>query len=193
MICLKYGGSINSRKLLNNLVEEFTDIARISGWDYEYVSENFQTMTSGAKKNVPSKEEVFGSAGADSGEYITLSSSEVYLDGINLKLSGSSGPVRLTFDRHGKLATISFCTTDTMGFNSRLTVKKYEFLYHPYVKLYTFSAEKHKQVINILDYIKKRYIKNLEVIDTSFYWNNRDEEELKVRMWKASRNRNLTY
>jgi len=36
-------------------------------------------------------------------------------------------------------------------------------------------------------------VKDLEVIDTSMYWENRDEEELKVMMWKAAgRNRQIS-
>jgi hypothetical protein len=78
-----------------------------------------------------------------------------------------------------------------VGLNKKLTVKKYEFLYYPYIKLYTPNAERHIQVVKLLDYLKKKYIKDLEVIDTSGYWNNRDEEELKVKMWKAGSERKL--
>jgi len=193
MIYLKFSGSIKNPKLIRKLEEEFTDIAQISGWEHELVSENFHTMTSRPRKNVPAKEDVYDLDENEGEEILSLSSSEVFLDGIVLRIDRETDPVKLTFDRKGRLATISFCTSDTAGFNNKLTIKKYEFLYHPYIRIYTPNAEKHKQIIKILDYVKKKYISDLEVIDTSFFWNNRDEEELKVKFWKAANNRKFTY
>jgi hypothetical protein len=129
----------------------------------------------------------------DEEDLMTLNSADVYLEGIVLKLDKDMDPLKLTFDRNGKLAMITFCTTDTIGLNKKMTVKKYEFLYYPYVKIYTPSAARHMQVVKVFDYLKKKYINDLEVIDTSGYWQNRDEEELKVRMWKAGTEKRLTF
>jgi hypothetical protein len=45
MIYLKYSGSIESKEATARLIDEFVDISRISGWEYNIISENFQTMT----------------------------------------------------------------------------------------------------------------------------------------------------
>jgi hypothetical protein len=181
MIYLKYSGNLQSKDLIAQLVDEFVDICRISGWDYSVIKENFQTMTmrpSSAGRN-PMKD-------ADAMETQTLSSSEVFLEGIAIKIRPDCDPIRLTFDKACRLATIAFLATDTSGLHMKLTVKKYEFLYYPFVKLYTAGAEYHSQVIKLLDYVKKRYVKDLEVIDSSFFWETRDEEMLRVKIWKSS-------
>jgi len=184
MIYLKYSGSIAGRHEIKKLTEEFSDIARISGWKYEPVNENFNTLTHASRRSFECPE---NDIGMDDADMLTLNSAEVFLEGITLGIERGMEPLKLTFDKKCRLAAISFCTTDTVGLNKKLTVKKYEFLYYPYLKLYTIDAEKHKKAVKILDYLKKTYIKDLEVTDTSFYWETRDEEELKVRMWKALR------
>ena len=189
MIYLKYSGSVPDKKIIRELEEEFIDIAQISGWDHEIVTENFHTLTSRSKRGGPSGREEFDDL--DDEELLTLSSADVHLEGIVLKLDNDMDPLKLTFDKNGRLATISFCTTDTAGFNKKFTVKKYEFLYYPYIKIYSVDVENHIRMVKILDYLKKKYIHDLEVIDTSFYWDNRDEEELRVRIWKANKKGNL--
>ena len=66
-------------------------------------------------------------------------------------------------------------------------VKKYEFVYYPYIKVNTFAAETHKKIVRLLDYLKKRYMPDMRLTDSSFYWETRDEEALKVRIYKASK------
>lgn len=188
MIYIKYSGTIPDRNMIERLEEEFIDISQISGWGYELVTENFNTLTMTAHRDFKAMEE---EPGLDDEDLMTLNSADVYLDGIVLKPDKDMDPLKLTFDKNGRLATISFCTTDTVGLNKKLTVKKYEFLYYPYVKIYTLNAERHIQVVKLLDYLKKKYIPDLEVVDTSGYWKNRDEEELKVRVWKAGNERKL--
>jgi hypothetical protein len=184
MIYLKYSGSIENREATSRLIDEFVDISRISGWEYNIISENFQTMTAGSGLPETDNLEDPGDAGDDGIQ--TLSSSEVYLEGIVIHIKPDADPVRLTFDKNGRLATISFSTTDTPGFNKKLTVKKYEFIYYPFIKLLTRDADYHAQAVKLLDYVKKKYIFDLEVMDPSYYWETRDVEQLKVKLWKAS-------
>ncbi|MCX8093656.1 MAG: hypothetical protein N3E50_05765 [Candidatus Goldbacteria bacterium] len=190
MIYIKYSGTIQDRNLIPRLEEELIEIAQISNWQYELIIENFNTLTSATRKGHINN--FIYDNDIDDDDLLTLNSSDVFLEGIAMMIDSNSDPFRITFDKGGKLAMISFCTSDTVGFNKKLVVKKYEFLYYPYIKLYTNNAEKHIKVIKILEYLKKRYIKDLEVIDTSFYWNNRDEEELRVKMWKMIKDKKIT-
>ncbi|MCX7698119.1 MAG: hypothetical protein N2114_01455 [Candidatus Goldbacteria bacterium] len=190
MIYIKYSGTIQNRNLIPHLEEELIEIAQISNWQYELIIENFNTLTSATRKGHINN--FIYDNDIDDEDLLTLNSSDVFLEGIAMMIDSNSDPFRITFDKCGKLAMISFCTSDTIGFNKKLVVKKYEFLYYPYIKLYTNNAEKHIKVIKILEYLKKRYIKDLEVIDTSFYWNNRDEEELRVKMWKMIKDKKIT-
>lgn len=190
MIYIKYSGTIQDKSLISKLEEELIEIAQISNWQYEFIVENFNTLTSASKKG---KYNNFSfDLDVDDEDLLTLNSSDVFLEGVSIMFDQNSEPMRITFDKSGKLAMISFCTTDTVGLNKKLVVKKYEFLYFPYIKIYTNNADKHIKIIKILEYLKKRYIKDLEVIDTSFYWNNRDEEDLRVKMWKMVKDKKIT-
>ena len=181
MINLKYSGNLEAPEMIAQLTDEFVDICRISGWEYSVIKENFQSMT---MKPAPEAGEVMSDM--DSMETQTIGSSDVFLEGISIRVRPDFDPIRFTFDRSGRLSTIAFLSTDTSGLHKKLTVKKYEFLYYPYVKLLTAGADYHAQVITLLDYVKKRYIKDLEVVDSSFFWETRDVETLKVHIWKSS-------
>lgn len=181
MIYLKYSGTLLSRDMIGQLTDEFTDICRISGWEYSVIKENFNTMTLR-----PAQSGADSMRDDDAVETHTLSSSEVFLEGIAIKIRPDCDPIRFTFDKSCRLATIAFLATDTPGVHKKLTVKKYEFLYYPYIKLHTGTAEYHSQVVKLLDYVKKRYVSDLEVVDSSFYWETRDDEMLKVKIWKSS-------
>jgi hypothetical protein len=190
MIYIKYSGTIQDRNLIPQLEEELIEIARISNWQYELIIENFNTLTSSSRREKINN--YFYDNDTDEENLLTLNSSDVFLEGIAILIDKNSEPFRITFDKSGKLAMISFCTTDSVGFNKKLVVKKYEFLYYPYIKIHTDNAEKHIKIIKILEYIKKKYIKDMEVIDTSFYWNNRDEEELRVKIWRMTKDKKIT-
>lgn len=181
MINLKYSGTLASKEMIVQLVDEFVDICRISGWEYTVIKENFQTMI--MNTSLPGDRSM---KDYDVMQTQTLSSSEVFLEGIAIKIRPDCDPIRFTFDKTCRLATIAFLSTDTSGLHKKLTVKKYEFLYYPYVKLYTAGAEYHSQVVKLLDYVKKRYVKDLDVVDSSLFWETRDEEMLRVKIWKSS-------
>lgn len=191
MIYIKYSGTIQDKNLIPKLEEELIEIAQISNWQYELIIENFNTLTSSSKRGRINNFFYNNHNQTDEENLLTLNSSDVFLEGIAIFMDSNSEPFRITFDKSGKLAMISFCTTDSIGFNKKLVVKKYEFLYYPYIKIYTDNAEKHIKIVKMLDYIKKKYIKDLEVIDTSFYWNNRDEEELRVKIWKMAKDKKI--
>ncbi len=190
MIYIKYSGTINSKSLLEQMKEEFLDICEISGWQYELIKENFQTLTSKAKKEMFEMDYV--EIGDLENEPVQVKGADVYLEGLSISINKGVEPLKFTFDKKGQIAAISFYTTDTVGINSKITVKKYEFMYYPYIKIYTGNYDTHKKMVKILDYVKKKYIKNLEVIDTSFYWDNRDEENLIIKFWKERKNKQIT-
>jgi len=190
MTYLKYRGSIPHREVLRELEEELADISSISGWKYEFITENFHTMSRKTRRTAETEEIIDPEFG---GEITRVSSADVYLDGINLYIDRGNDPLALSFDKNGSLATVSMQLVRDPGSTQKITIKRYEFMYSPYIKMFTRNAEHHIKAVKVLDYIKKKYVKDLEVIDTSMYWENRDEEELKVMMWKAAgRNRQIS-
>ncbi|PKL92521.1 MAG: hypothetical protein CVV21_01835 [Candidatus Goldiibacteriota bacterium HGW-Goldbacteria-1] len=190
MAYLKYRGTISHREILRELEEELADISSISGWKYQFITENFHTM-SRKTKNTPEPEEITGPEFG--GEIRKVSSAEVYLDGISLFIDHGNDPLTFSFDKNGSMATVSMQLVDDPLSTHKITVKKYEFMYSPYIKMFTRNAEHHIKAVKVLDYIKKKYVTDLEVIDTTMYWETRDEEELKVIMWKsAGKNRQIS-
>ncbi len=193
MIYIKYNGTIAGKESISQLVEEFVDICRINGWGYEIVKENFQSMTARTHITADTAAAGDGTEGsADEEGILALSSSEVYLEGVIIKPSPDKEPVKLTFDRNGRLSTIIFTSSNAPGLTKKISVKKYEFMYFPFVKTITADFEHHVQVVKLLDYVKKRYVKDLEVMDTSSYWETRDDEQLRVKIWKWIKNKHLT-
>lgn len=187
MIYIKFSGSLDDRNTVSQIQEEFADIAEISGWKYSLISEDFRSMALKAKK------EMFltgGHAAHDDG-FIPVPKTDVYLEGIMTTIASNMDPLRLTFDKAGKLATIAFTSGESSSHAGKVTVKKFEFLYYPYIKLITNNQENHAKAVKILDYLKKRYIPALEVTDTSGYWDSRDEEELRVKFWKQKKDREI--
>ncbi len=190
MIYIKYSGIINSKNLLPQMKEEFQDICEISGWNYEAINENFNTLTNKAKKEIFEMDLV--EIDDTENEPKQVKGKDIYLEGFSININKGVEPLKFTFDKKGQIAAISFYTTDTIGINSKITVKKYEFMYYPYIKIYTGNYDTHKKMVKVLDYVKKKYIKNLEVIDTSFYWDNRDDENLIIKFWKERKNKQIT-
>jgi hypothetical protein len=187
VVYLKFRGSIEDRTQIRELEDEFSDISTISGWQYELITENFHTLSRKTKTDAWKHDELI--APDYSGDSRVLNSSEVFLEGITITIDKDYDPIGLSFDKTGKLATISMHMVNAPGLTDKISVKKYEFIYSPYIKMFTMDAEYHRKVVNILDYVRKKYIHDLEVIDTSLYWDNRDEEELKVRMWRSNQNK----
>ncbi len=190
MIYLKYSGSIAGGDEVKKLQEEMADICTISGWKYELINENFDTIIKKSGKATGLKSSAF----IDFEEVRSINSmeslpaSQVFLEGIAIKISDDMDPVMLSFDKEGMLATISIQSVNTQKFSgTEMSIQKLEIFHQRYIKIYTGNPENHKITVRLLDYLGKKYIKDLDVTDTSFYWERRDEEELRVRMWKSQR------
>ncbi len=188
MVHIKYNGTID-RAQLPTLEEELIDIARASGWRYEIIAENFQTLTLKAKTSRISRSLADAVPPPDmSQEVTTVKSSDVFMEGLAIYIDESVEPFRIAFDKNGRICTIaSFMSDKQTDVGHRIVVKKYEFVYYPYIKVNTFAAETHKKIVKLLDYLKKRYMPDMRLTDSSFYWETRDEEALKVRLYKASK------
>lgn len=196
MIYLKYSGSIGGSEEVRRLQEEMADICAISGWKYEMINENFDSITrkSGRSTGLKSPAFIDFEEALSKSAMNMLSANQVFLEGIAIKIADDMDPVTLSFDGEGKLATIALQNINTQKFSGTdMDVEKLEIFHQRYIKIYTGTPENHKVAVRLLDYLGKKYIKDLDVTDTSFYWERRDEEELRVRMWKSSRAGKMIY
>jgi hypothetical protein len=153
-----YFGKIKNQEALRELQEEFRDIAQVSGWAHELV------------------DHVFAQEGEMTGARLTLR-------GIRLTLSKNSSPVQITFDKDGYLSHIFYekAPAEMPGQKPTGTLRQVLHQVHTCTHLRTGDNTSHVALVKLLDYLKKRYVPNLEVIDNTGYWSSRDEKVLATR------------
>jgi hypothetical protein len=150
-----YFGKIKNPDSIRELKDEFQEIAQVSGWAFEKV------------------DHVFTQEGQSAGTRLTLK-------GIRLTLSKTMTPLQLTFDKDGYLSHIYYETVMTEN-PLRVGVEKTTQILHQIHTSTTIknsNAQDHISLIKVLDYVKKKYVPNLEVIDNTGYWYSRDESVL---------------
>lgn len=150
-----YFGKIKSQEVLRDLQEEFREIAQISGWAHEMV------------------DHVFTQDGEIPGTRLTLR-------GIRVTLNKTSSPLQISFDKDGYLSHIYYekAPAEMPGQKPTGALRQLLHQVHTSTTLRTGDAATHIAVIKLLDYLKKRYVPNLEVIDNTGYWYSRDESVL---------------
>src|SRR5262249_10179094 len=102
------------------------------------------------------------------------------LKGIRLTLHKNSTPFQLTFDKDGYLSHIYYEKPPAALGSKAPAQGKRQFLHqvHTSTNIRSNDPMTHITVVKLLDYLKKRYVPNLEVIDNTGYWYSRDESVL---------------
>ena len=153
-----YFGKIKSPESIRELKDEFQEIAQVSGWTFEKVDHVFaQTENDGPAR--------------------------LTLKGIRLTLGKSFSPLQMTFDKDGYLSHIYYETVMTEN-PLRVGVEKTTQILHQVHTSTTIKnadAQAHISLVKVLDYVKKKYVPNLEVIDNTGYWYSRDESVLRAK------------
>jgi hypothetical protein len=147
-----YFGKIKNAEAVREMQEEFREIAQVSGWSHEMVDHVFtQSVESAAGR--------------------------LSLRGIRLTLNKTTSPLQLTFDKDGYLSHIYY---EKMPAEKGATPATRQVLHqvHTSTSIRANDPGTHISVVKLLDYLKKRYVSNLEVIDNTGYWYSRDEAAL---------------
>jgi hypothetical protein len=165
---IHYFGRLKRNDLLPELQEEFAEFALVSGWNHEIV------------------DHVFPREDGQDGPRQTLK-------GIRIHVSPADGPVQFTFDQEGFLSHLYYeseAPSWPVGVKSsparsvlRSAPGRNRILHHVHTHTTLRSSEPypHVTVVNLLDYLGKKYVPNLEVIDNTGYWSSRDEKALGFR------------
>ncbi len=150
-----YFGKIKSPEAIREIQEEFREIAQVSGWTHEMVDHVF----------------------TQEGE---MPVTRLSLKGIRLTLNKAASPLQLTFDKDGYLSHIYYEKTATEAPVRGSAPGNRQILHqiHTSTGIRATDAQVHVTLVKLLDYVKKRYIPNLEVIDNTGYWYSRDESVL---------------
>lgn len=152
---LHYFGKIRSHEALLEIREEFREIAQVSGWSHEMVDHVFTQDTEAP------------------GARLTLK-------GIRLHPHKAASPLQLTFDKDGYLSHIYYekLPPEKGATGPASAGRQLLHQVHTNTCLRTSDAEAHRTIVKLLDYVKKKYVPNLEVIDNTGYWYSRNEAVL---------------
>lgn len=159
-IALRYFGRLQALEQVDALVDEFSEIAAVSGWSQEKVNETRDFFVEGVGRR------------------------RWALKGIRFTVEKALSPLCLTFDEEGYLTHWEKREkrTPPPGGGLRRFLQESEspeiHLVHTQTRLVRYDAKTHKTLIRILDYVKKKYVPQLEVLDPSGYWLRRDENLL---------------
>ncbi len=147
-----YFGKIKSSEAIREMQEEFREIAQVSGWSHEMVDHVFSQGTDAV-------------------------AGRLSLRGIRLTLNKTTSPLQLTFDKDGYLSHIYY---EKAPAEKGATPATRQILHqvHTSTSIRSNDTGTHIAVVKLLDYLKKRYVSNLEVIDNTGYWYSRDEAAL---------------
>ncbi len=152
---IHYFGKIKSQEAIREIQEEFREIAQVSGWSHEMV------------------DHVFVQEGEIPGARLSLK-------GIRLTLNKTTSPLQLTFDKEGYLSHIFYEKAPADLLQRGMVAGTRQILHQVHTNITARSSDvsTHVTLVKLLDYLKKRYIPNLEVIDNTGYWYSRDEAVL---------------
>ena len=163
-VTIRYSGFLKNLNAIEELQTEFLDIAGIQGWPSEIVDGAYSSLK---RDETPSL-----SRGA-----VTTVSPPLTLKGIKLVLHPQTDPLWFTFDAEGALTRLSYFAVDYYPLPKAAASRRYEFVHQSQASIQTTLAglEWHMTVVRILDYLKKKYVPDLNVADDSGYWLHRDQ------------------
>ncbi|HEY5038762.1 MAG TPA: hypothetical protein VIJ93_06810 [bacterium] len=153
-----YFGKVRNQEAIREVQEEFREIAQVSGWSHEMV------------------DHVFSQEGETTGMRLSLR-------GIRVTFNKTTTPMQLTFDKDGYLSHIYYekaaesVSRGVAGGPTRQLLHQI----HTSTSIRSSDSSTHITLVKLLDYLKKRYVPNLEVIDNTGYWYSRDESVLASR------------
>jgi hypothetical protein len=158
-ISIYYRGRINKMETIATLADELEDFAQSLGWRTQHWKEDFSTPNTARISHERGEIRVVGHAP---------------LQGISLFPHKECEPLWLTFDPNGYLVDVVAMATAAKG------EKKPDKSWRS-TKTQFAPIEVHIGIVKLLQYVKRRYIANLDVLDDGGYWESGNVIELKRR------------
>jgi hypothetical protein len=142
-----YFGKLTQPERITELQDEFQEIAQVSGWQYERINQDFS-------KSIPALR-------------------QRSLRGINIFLQPKTSVLQITFDDQYCLAHIFFGSKSETDKKNAILQPVFHQV-HPSTKILANDSKTHVILMKILNYLRKKYVWNLEVIDSTEYDYSRD-------------------
>ncbi len=155
-ITIYFQGKLKDTQLINSLRDELIDISEAMNWECQSLDEDWSKPSTA--KLIVNKErfEIVG---------------HLPLKGVQIKLHPDCEPLSIYFDAEGYLNTPMSMILINEG-----KIKPEDSFSS--VKTQFAPTDIHISIINLLKYLKKRYVPNLKVIDEGEYWESGDKEKL---------------
>jgi len=165
-VTLRYSGSLADMGRLPRLKEEFLDIAATQAWPVDVL----EAVTSDA-------------LGSRSRGARTLAPAPA-IQGLKIYVHPQTDPLWLTFDADGAITRLGSYPLAQVSRDGSDATSRYGFLHQSQASMQTSIGgfALHNTVVGLLDYLKRAYIPNLQVLDESGYWERRDKDALKRLM-----------
>jgi len=154
-ITIHYKGKLNNPDLLNTFCDEIKDIAKDMNW-------SFNTFDNDLNKSNSSYLDKNGNI-----------KGHIPIKGLNVTIHPKAESLSFLFDKNGNLRNLLVMTYKN-GNESEVS--------NIFIKTQFVPIEIHITIIKLLEYIKKKYISNLEVIDEGNYWETRDKNILEEKL-----------
>ncbi len=155
-ITIHYKGNIKSMSLIDQLQKEMVDICESMSWEYNLLNEDLSQPFSAELIHTDRGAEIEG---------------HIPLKGIIINTDPNNESLDLLFNPKGQLSSFML-----------------EILFHEgtlseeqlwvFVKTQFGPIDAHIAIVKLLDYVKKKYVPDLEVKDEGEYWETRDRERL---------------
>jgi len=106
------------------------------------------------------------------------------IQGLKIYVHPQTDPLWLTFDAEGAITRLGSYPLAQVSRDGSDVSSRYGFLHQSQASMQTSIGgfELHFAVVGLLDYLKRAYIPNLQVLDESGYWERRDQDALKRLM-----------
>ena len=158
-ISIHYRGRIDKMETIAKLADDLEDFAQSLGWRTQHWKEDFSTPSTARISHERGEIRVVG---------------HTPLQGISLFLHKECEPLWLTFEPNGYLVDVAAMAMVAEG------EMKLEKLWRS-TKTQFAPIEVHIGIVKLLQYVKRRYIANLDVHDEGGYWESGNVIELKRR------------
>lgn len=159
-ITIHFKGKIEDLNQVHPLIEELVDISKVMNWKYQIMDENWLEPSNAKLVHNKRGLKLVGHLG---------------LKGISINLHPNSEQFAIYFNSNGNLT----CPIHVVLVNEGKSTQ--EKASHS-VKTQFAPPEVHIYIINLLKYLKKKYIPNLDVYDEGGYWDNGDKDQLIQRL-----------
>lgn len=159
-ITIHFSGRLNDLQEVHALMDDLIDISKTMQWEWNSLDEDWSKPASAKLSVSGTRAEITGHLG---------------LKGVLINIHPDCEPLQLYFDSKGYLQTpISM----VLLLEGKLKPGK------PYTSVKTQFAppDIHIAIINLLKFLKNRYISDLEVYDEGDYWETGDRELLMERI-----------